>query len=225
MAVAFNSSFSPFDQQASGVTSLSSSRMTVGNGSQRALTITLSFSLQTLTGLTVTWDSGGTNQTMSSVITANAPATPGRADIWGVTAPVSGNLTLLASWTGSSDCYMDGADFTGVSQVGGATSFPNSTSANNTSTSPSLGITSSSSDWTICAGTNKGTNFTAATQTELFNDNSAATIWGVASQGAGAATVTHAWTLGASVAWVLVGTDVAAAVAAAVGYSTPWYKL
>ncbi len=95
------------------VTTLSLTTLTVGTGSNRALVALLSFSQGSIpTGLTVTWDSGGTNQAMTQITGATASqGTVPTTVLFGLVNPVSGNKTLKASWTPTAACQLAAMSF------------------------------------------------------------------------------------------------------------------
>lgn len=214
MAVTFDANATA-DVTANGVTSITSSNLTVGSGSNRALVAQICLSLQTASAMTVNWDQLGTPQALTQIKTANATGTPGRADIWARAAPTSGALQLKAAWTGASDVVMNGVSWTGVDQTGGATSFPNATSAVGAAAPSSLTITSAVGDATMSAHTASTGSFSTPNQTQTFIDNTPATISTAGERAAGAATVTHTFT-GAS-PWVVAGCSIKASAAGTLG--------
>lgn len=204
------------DTTSNGVLNISASNLTIGSGSNRALTVPVSFSLRTVSAVTVTWDNGASNQACTQILGANGSAgTVGRAELWGLVNPISGAKTLRAAWTGASDVCINGASWTSVDQTGGVTTFPHSTSATGSTAAPSVTITSAVGNATVNATTSDFGTYSAPTQTQLYIDNAPANICAAASRAAGAATVTHAWTLSAGSNWVSVGTDILAAAAGA----------
>lgn len=197
------------DVTANGVTSITSSNLTVGTGAQRALVVQLSFSNKSISGLSVTWDNGASNQACSQVVGTNTSGANGRAEIWGRVNPINGAKTLAASWTGSSDVVMNQVSWTGVNQGGGTSSFV-SASNTGTSTTGSVAIPSRTNNQTMCCITiaNGIGSLSAPTQTQTHLDNNPANISGGGSRAVGAASVTHSWTLSVSETWVVVGVDI-----------------
>lgn len=194
----------------SSATALNLTSLTIASGSNTVLVVQLSFSVKTVTSVTVTWDNGGTNQAATLIKTANGSGSLSRAELWGLVAPVTGNKTLRITWTTTSELYLNATAFDGVDQTGGVTTFPNSTSTTNTGTTASLVITSAVNNITIDTLT-VAEIISNPTQTQLWLDNSGTNVGGGASRGVGAATVTHAWTIASSsIAWVIVGCDIAA---------------
>lgn len=169
-------------------TSASYTGITVGSGSNRALVVTLSwdqaFPSVAPSSVTAVWDSGGTNQSMTSIINQTTAGTAPQVTLFGLVAPTSGNKTLLVSWTTSAPVWVDAISFTGVNQTGGATSFPNSTGAVNAAT---LNVTSATGNMVVNVGAGggspgviTGTTIYSDVQVQLFSyanyDNGAATV-------------------------------------------------
>src|SRR5882672_10327466 len=76
--------------------------ITVGSGSNRALFVVLCFNTATPTGITVTWDSGGTNQVMTQVPNSTAQnTTHSFSTIFWLPNPISGQKNLAVNWTTS----------------------------------------------------------------------------------------------------------------------------
>lgn len=215
MPVAFDANASAV-VTGTGVTSVTTSNLTVGAGSNRALVTQLVLSLKTAAGVTVNWDNAGTPQAQTLIISANGAGTIARAELWGLVNPTSGAKAARAAWTGASDVYINPTSFTGVDQTGGATSFPHSTSATGTlsGSTPiafSAAITSAVGNFTIGATALDVGSLSLTTQTSDFLSNLLACD-GAASRAAGAASVSHGWsgdTVGGK--WVIVGTDIQAA--------------
>src|SRR5260221_7801876 len=117
MAVALDVKTGPVNTTAfsgTGVTSISAvPGVTVGSGANRALVVLLRFGSNSNvipSGLTVTWDSGGTNQALTQIPNTSAGQNDNGGTnqtscvAFGLVAPTPGNKTLLVSWTGSRDC-------------------------------------------------------------------------------------------------------------------------
>lgn len=194
---------------AHAVTSITDSHLTVSAGANRALIAELAFDVA-VTALTVNWDQLGTPTAMTVIKAASG--TPGKADIWGLIAPVSGAKQTKAAWTGlAGDAFLHTHSWTSVDQTGGATSFPHSTNGAGTNT-PKLIVTSAVGNGTAVVAV-VDSAISTPTQTQLFIDNTGSNANAAASRAAGAATVTHQWTQTGT--WVTVGTDIAAAGAGA----------
>lgn len=220
MAVAFDAKGTT-DATSNGATSQDFTNLTITGGlSNSALVAQFAFSLKTISALTVKWDNAGTPQSMTQIIGANGTGSVCRVELWGLIAPTSGNKTLHAAWTGSSDICVQAVSWSGVDQTGGATSFAHSTSATGTtsggpSTHNTITITSAVGNATMDAACGTAT-INSVNQTSTYIDNTPANISGAASRAAGAATVTHSCnSTGASDAWVSVGVDIVAGGAAA----------
>jgi hypothetical protein len=93
--------------------------MTVGTASNRALFLIMEWNNTAFpTGVTAVWDSGGSNQSMTLVSGTNGRNTGGGSctAIYSLVAPVSGNKTLLVSWTGSIEAHAMAMGFSNVNQ-------------------------------------------------------------------------------------------------------------
>jgi len=188
---------------ASGVvTTVDHTNLTIGSGD--ALIVKLAFQGQ-VTGVSVVWDQGGANQACSLIVSQNDPSTVQMTQLWGLVAPVSGNKTLRVSWTTATRVGINALSFSGVDQTGGATSFPNSTGANGTSTAPSVTITSATGNMTVDCLSSSGTIKSAPSQTQDFNN-----LRGAGSYANGAASNVHSWTLDFSSDWASAGCDILA---------------
>jgi len=208
MAVALDANATT-DVTGGGVSTLDLTTLTVGSGSNRALVAQVTFNVKTVSAITVKWDPASTNQTVALIKTANGTGSDGRADLYGLVAPTSGNKTLRVSWTTASDIVMNAVAWTGVDQTGGVTSFPNSTSATGTSVTPSVTITSAVGNATMDCSANPLNTYSAPSKTQTFADFNGNVV-SAGSRAAGAASNVHSWTI-TSAAWVSVGTDILAA--------------
>src|SRR6266704_1597828 len=144
MAVAFDASGHIDTGATTTATTLSGTPITVGSGSNRALAVFLAFgqSSSLPTGITVTWDAGGSNQAMTAVTGASVLGTGLDTGIWyALVNPVSGAKTCTASWTGGRACIMSAISVTGVDQTGGTTSFAHGTSVSNSTLASTASIT------------------------------------------------------------------------------------
>ena len=130
------------------VTTLDFANLTIGAGANRALVVLISFSTQSVTGVTVNWDALGTPQPCGLIISANTGGTVGRAELWGLVAPTSGNKTLRVSWTGTAaEVFIDAVSYSNVNQAGGTATFANAASAvDGGSTTTTVNVTSSGID-------------------------------------------------------------------------------
>lgn len=171
--------------------------ITVGSGSNRALVALLQFDVDPGT-VTVTWDSGGTNQSMTLIEKLVNSGGTGCAILFGLVAPTSGEKKVLVSWANTvTDNFFAAISFTGVNQTGGTTTFYNATSAQNSSTAGfTLTVTSAATDAAACAWAGCGTGG-ITTQTSIFNDHSngqtinAAGAYNVGSASVGFTTATN----------------------------------
>jgi hypothetical protein len=196
------------------------SGLTVSGGSNRALAVLLFCGSQGVAfpaGLTLTWDSGGTNQALTQV--PNSLAADGGltaiAAVYGLLAPTSGNKNLVISWTGANEMHALAASFAGVDQTSIAVAFPNGAShvVSSAGASPcTVTINSATGDMVIACHAQNFSAFGAISGTTLGTDLVTGPNLGVAANldnGAPTVTMTAAFTgTGANMS---VGCDVLAA--------------
>lgn len=197
-------------------TSGTDATLTIGAVSNGALIYLLALSGPLQTGVTLTWDSGGTNQAMTLLASIAATNIGGAsAYLFGLKNPTQGNKTAVASWPTSSNWIMCGISFSGVDQT---TPFVNSAStvaSTDTSGHASITITSSTGDIVVALDSQdfSGYQVPATNFTEIFHDASRTLISAAANYAAGAAsvTMTHNINSGGLTAVAMVGTSVHAA--------------
>jgi hypothetical protein len=209
MAVAVDANATA-DATANGVTSINTSNLTIGAGSNRALVVGINWSDAT-SAIALTWDNGASNQAMAAIpsatITSGIPVV--KAELWGLVNPISGAKQLRAAWTTACDVVINGTSWTGVDQTGGATSFPNGTGATSTSTTASVTVTSATNDAVQATHTAMNT-IASVNNTQLYRDNTPANISGAGNRAAGAASVAMTATL-TSAKWGTAGASIKAA--------------
>jgi hypothetical protein len=208
MAVTFDSDATN-TTDAGPATSFTNTLLTVGSGTNRVLLALVCWDTSTPGTVTAAWDVVGANQAMTLIVAVNGSST-NRVELWGLVAPVSGNKTLTVTSTNSNHCCLSAIAFAGANQTGGATSFPNSTSATASTANPSLVITSATGNFTVALMGAAGAFDSGRTQTVLrgYPVNAVASENCDATQATGAASVTHGFTQTAT-AWGAVGTDIA----------------
>src|SRR5882672_993504 len=216
MAVAFDASTAAITS-VNGVATMTVSNMTVGSGSNRALVAGVMWDTNAAlpTGITVTWDSGGTNQSMSLIPGTSALAinNSGSIALYGLVAPTSGNKSLVISWTGNQEAHAFAASFTGVDQTGGATSFPHGNNAvSASSASPETVTNTSATGNFVVAYFSQGlSSFGAISGTTIAIDESGPNIGVAASRTTGAASVTSTAAFSGTGPWSASATDILAA--------------
>lgn len=138
------------------VTSFNYTGITVGTGSNRALIFVVTIGDDVTaapTGITATWDSGGSNQAMTLIISQADPSTPANGNqvfIFGLRNPTSGNKTLALSWTNNAWIGGNAVSFTGVEQSNDGAAFPHTNTASTITNTPvSIIITSATGNWTV----------------------------------------------------------------------------
>lgn len=214
-AVAFDAETTANTYTTSGTT-ITNSSLTVGSGANRALVAILVLSSNTPGATSCTWDSGGSAQAMTLIVTASgASSGQGSVLLYGLVNPVSGNKTLSCTVGGFSDQNLSAASFTGADQTGGTTTFKNSNAAASTSGNPSNTITSATGDMVV-DGAGAQHTFTGhgASQTQIFVNNTGSFVAAAGSYASGAASVAMTWTQNTGTGyWVDAALDIAAAVA------------
>jgi hypothetical protein len=206
-----------FDAQASSATvsnsantSITNNNLTIGSGSNRALVVPLVLSVQATSAVTCTWD----GVSMTQIVSANTPLTTGKAMLFGLVNPNSGNKVLTCSWTTGSGAAISGVSYTAVDQTGGGTSFPNSTSNPVTQSggSSTLTVTSSTNDAVMDSiiNVNAVNTMGSPNQTNVYTNTGSFSAGGSgSSRAAGASSVNFTWALGSgSTGYVDVGTSI-----------------
>lgn len=108
-----------------------SSSITVAAGSNTVLCLVLQLSAAPAVNPTVTWDNGGTNQTMTFVGKQAASDGSSVSYIYGLIAPTTGAKLLKVAWvTTSADWTYGMMAFNGALQTSVAATFKNFTSGN-----------------------------------------------------------------------------------------------
>lgn len=174
------------DFTSGGTTINITSAMTVGTGSNRALFVMVMpcNNSTNSTVSSVTWDSGGTNQALSLVTGTRKSITysngDGASEIWVVAAPVSGTKTLQVVLSqATTETYINAISFTGVNQSTPSANGTNGGTAG--SGTPSLVVTTSSSNAQVCTFNSNVIAFTtlsstAGTPTTVYADNNSGTF-------------------------------------------------
>jgi len=197
-----------------GATSLDNSNLTVGAGATGLLVVVLFQALSVIaTSVTVTWDNGGTNQTLTNIRDDASPNVNGIIQLFGRVSPTTGNKTLHVAWTNSCPAVVTAMSFSGGITTSVATAFSTGATNNGLSGSPSLSISGASGNISVCvtddtAGTSSG--LTATGSSAWFSDSVEANL---STRGATApSTATVSWSGSpASTEWVASGVDVIAA--------------
>lgn len=188
------------------------SGLTIGAQSNLALVVEINWAVAKA-GVTLTWDSGGTNQALTLIKTFTS-ASGYVSELWGLIAPTQGNKTLQIAWSAGTAAFVVAAtSYFNVDQTGGVTTFYGTATGNGTTTA-SVVLASATGDMTISsmsASTGTGTT----NQTLLYFLSGAGTENGGASEAVGAASVTHTWTVDAGIVCGAVGCSIKAFAAAA----------
>jgi hypothetical protein len=220
MAVAFDAKTAT-GTSVNGVNTLTVSNMTVGSISNGALLLLLNNGDGATgfpSGLTATWDSGGTNQSMTQVPgTLVSSGYGGTSALYGVLAPTSGNKSLVVSWTGNHEMHAQCISFSGVDQTSVAVAFPHGTVNSGTANPATVTVTTANGN-AVVAGHTQSAGFWQSTNNNTIDlDNTGPnTGWAgnyVLSSGA---TATMTATIGASSQFDSIGTDILAAAAGGV---------
>jgi hypothetical protein len=209
MAVTFDAVGTGKDPGAGVASPQTLTTLTVGALTNRAIVAQIAWVTTPPAGLTVKWDSAGTPQSLTQII-SHAGVNGQTVQLWGLVAPTSGNKTLQIAWTsGTTELMYNAASWSGVDQTGGATSFPNSTFATGNNANATVGVTSATGNAVMsvtAAGTLQAINSVSATQTMLLHG--IGNLEGGGSRAAGAATVTVTGTYAGTDQWVIIGTDI-----------------
>jgi hypothetical protein len=175
MAVAFDAKQTT-DRTGTATTSFTHTNangvITVGSGTNRALLVFLQFGA-VVSSVSVTWDSGGTNQAMTNIVSATESDNLGQAYLFGLVAPTSGQKTLSVSWTTSASFTCGEASFTGADQTGGATTFKNTNTFVGNNPSPmTITVTTANGDMAVASFAANNCSFTSvSTGTDIYHDN------------------------------------------------------
>lgn len=207
-----------------GVSPLTISNLTVGVGTNRALSVMVMCSITAGAlppGLTAIWDSGGTNQPSTqvagTVIADSGP--PCGAAMYGLIAPTSGNKSLVLAWTGggSFEVHACAISFTGVDQTSVAVAFPHGAHNNANGASPAtVTITSAAGNMVVACHAQNFSPYGVVSGTTLAKDDVTGPNLGVVSNYAnGAASVAMTAAFTGTGPWSSIGCDVLAAGGAA----------
>lgn len=224
MAVAFDAKTATWTN-VNGVSPLTISNMTIGasltNGALSVMVMCSITAGALPPGLTVTWDSGGTNQNctqvVGTVIADSGP--PCGAAMYGRLNPTSGNKSLVLAWTGggSFEVHACAISFTGVDQTSPAVAFPHGAHNNANGASPAtVTITSAAGNMVVACHTQNFSAWGAVSGTTLATDGVTGPNLGVVSNyanGAPSVAMTAAFT--GTGPWSSIGCDVLAAGGAA----------
>lgn len=186
-------------------TNLNFTNQTITGGlSNSALVVVITQTTSTnLTGMTLHWDSAGTNQLMAQV--SNDTLANAQTWVFGLLAPTSGNKTLALSWTGTGQVLVSSLSLKGVNQTNNATAFQHATNATGSSITPIVVVTSQVNDLVVSAWASTGI-FTGVFSGTAIYSNNGGSAWdgagsydvGSASVMATATTTSNTW-LGASI--------------------------
>lgn len=151
-------------------TSASYTGITIASGTNTVLLVVITFDTNAVIGgVSCTWDSGGTNQSMTSIVNT---AQGKDCFIFGLVAPTTGNKTLAVSWTGTVRPFIDAIAYNSANQTGGTTTFYGGVTGAGVAT---VNVSSAVGDSVISiesSGVSQGT----ATGTLLFDDHVSGTV-------------------------------------------------
>ncbi len=200
-----------------GVATLTVSNLTVGSGSNRALILLLMFGVGSPpAGITATWDSGGTNQSMTIIpntTTADNSVLAGSGVLYGLLAPTSGNKSLVVSWTGNQEAHACAISFTGVDQTSVAVAFPHGNTVVHTTITASpvaVAITSAVGNMVVAAETQNAAVFDSTNGTTIAISSGGPNLAIAANYDSGAASVTLSAAFSSTSTWDATGCDVLA---------------
>jgi hypothetical protein len=178
---------STVDTNADGVTTITHSNLTVGAGAT-AISGYLTFSNVVPSGLSVVWDSGASNQTLSAVPTASiANGTAISCALYAFVGSVTaGNKSLVVSWSGSRNIRFAAASWKGNTTASVAAAFPHGTTS--TSASPTAVTITSATNHQVTAAFGTPGSITSVDNNAIYFDQLGA-IAGAANYANGAASV------------------------------------
>lgn len=185
-----------------GVTSFNYNNQTITGGlTNPALVVILTQSnTSPVTGLTLIWDAGGTNQSMT--LLAHQPLGIAETYIFGLLNPTSGNKTLAVSWTNASQFIIGSISLSHVS------AFANPTSNTGTSTTATNNtVTSQINDLVINGWSTPQVFTTVYSGTAIYTNNGGNAWDGASSYDPGATSVTPTAGINVSSAWIAVSID------------------
>lgn len=190
-----------FSQQASGVTSISSTGMTIGTATAiYGLLVWGKSGSGQPSSVTMTWNS--VSMTSLGIFGVTNGSDSDQCAIFGLTSPASGNRTLAAAWTNSADCYMSCISVNNSITTANGINPTNTVQASGTTAT----ITSATGNMTIAVMTGNG-----GAPTTNFNQifvNAPFAPGGGASYQAGSASNAHTFTGSGSTINAVVGIDV-----------------
>jgi|SRR5882672_185551 len=198
------------DTRVTNATTLTHNLLTIGVGANRAVVFTLFFgnwSGSAPAGVSVTWDSGGTNQVCSLIRSINSTSGKGIAQVWGLVAPTSGNLTLSVAWTNASDAQVAGVSYSGADQT---SPFDQSTTNTGNSSQSSITVTTSIIDAVVAAHIIVSTiqSVSLTNFTTVYNDSSNANFSTTANHEEGNIPATMTATFTGADFWAVAATNV-----------------
>lgn len=215
MAVALDAVATGF-QSVPATTSITTVKLTVGSGANRGLVCQACWGAASgipVTSRVATWDFGGSAQAMGEIVN-QVSGTLLETALYGLVNPIAGAKSLKIAWVNNADCDIFPIAFTGVDQTGGATSFPNSTSATGSASPATVTVTTATNNATVsCIAV--GGNPAGPNRTQTFLDTAPANMSAAGEYlvPSGAGSLAHQWST-AGGAYVTVVTDVLAAATA-----------
>lgn len=164
--------------------------------------------------VTLTWDSGGTNQAMTQLVQKDGTNTG--LWIFGLRNPTSGTAkTLSINWSGGGNQHIDicGVSYNGSDTTSDATAFPTGHRTTNAGTSitPSIVVTSPAGNQAIAILTEDGTglnNNNTPNQTSVFASTQGDPSCGSRTAGAGSTTLSSTLDIIANT-FIAAGIDIA----------------
>lgn len=205
MAVGFDTQIN-FAQGGGGL-SFTTSLLTVGSGSNRALGVSVELDIAA-SGFSITWN--GTPLTLVSSTSVSDATNSSVMAIYGLINPASGNFALAGSWTGASNIVIEAISYTGVDQTSVAVAFPHGNTASGNSGTATVVITSSTGNAVIATFAAIGSAFTGTSGTNTYIDSTNLTAFAAGSRDVGSASVSMTASLTSSGTWVCNGCDVLA---------------
>lgn len=197
------------------VTSLDNTSLNLPTGTTALLAfLTIGEEAIVPTGLSVHWDSAGTNQAMTLITSVQSSANTNVFTlIYGLVNPTVGAKTLHAAWTNGCPAVLNAIAFSGTVTSSVAAAFTNAATNNGLTTAPTLSVTSASGNMAVAsvgADSTALSTLTATGYSNIFVQNQ--TQFGaIASRAPGASTVAFTGSPAATTEWGAVGCSVVAA--------------
>ena len=174
----------------------------VGSNSDRCLIAVMGVTAPqaTMGTVTITWDAGGTNQTMTQIAAVDTGAF-GAVYIFGLKSPATGNLHYVPTWTGGNTVDVS-VGMISLYNCDQTTAWNNTGNDTGTGTSAASSVTSQSGDLVVVGHINQNaTTTTINAGTGAYTETNMNGNYAAGYQASSGSSANVSWTLGTSVAW------------------------